>query len=485
MRLVRLENLNDFGEWRGVARSLLLAGTPPDEISWSDVTSSVGLFDTHDDVSGLTVRHVGTVPPRFVELAEAAICHRDPERFALLYRLLWRLQKDRTLLEARSDPDVGKLERRASAVRRDAHKMKAFIQFKDLGGDDRFAAWFEPEHYILERTAPFFVRRFAGMHWAIVTPYRSALWDKENLSFGPGGSKLDVPADDALDDVWRTYFSSIFNPARLKVSMMKSEMPLKYWKNLPEARIIPDLIRTAKAREEEMIERMATQPPARHLRQVERQPYEEERSEIKTLADARAAVQGCTRCPLHEHATQAVFGAGPPRADVMVVGEQPGDNEDLEGKPFVGPAGQVFDRAMKKLGFSRRDVYVTNAVKHFKFVPRGKRRIHQRPDAGEIEACRFWLNLERAFVKPRLIVAMGATAVRGVLGKAATISSLRGKPLELEDGTILIVTVHPSYLLRLPDRDQAAVELERFEADLKLAQTIAGALKSRAGSRTS
>jgi uracil-DNA glycosylase len=169
----------------------------------------------------------------------------------------------------------------------------------------------------------------------------------------------------------------------------------------------------------------------------------------------------------------------------MFVGEQPGDNEDLEGRPFVGPAGQVFDRAMKKLGFSRRDVYVTNAVKHFKFVPRGKRRIHQKPDAGEVQACRFWLNLEREFVKPRLIVAMGATAVRGVLGKAATISSLRGKPLELDDGTVVLATVHPSYLLRLPDRDQAAVELERFEADLKLAQTIADGLSRRQGSRTS
>jgi DNA polymerase len=363
--------------------------------------------------------------------------------------------------------------------------MTAFVRFKSLENNS-YAAWFEPEHYILERTAPFFVRRFTGMHWAIVTPYRSAFWDKENLTFGPGGSKLDVPAEDALEDVWRTYFSSIFNPARLKISMMKSEMPVKYWRNLPEATIIPELIRTAKEREDEMIERMATQPPARHMRQVERHEAEpEELNEIKSLADARAAVQGCTRCPLYEHATQAVFGDGPPQAEIMFVGEQPGDNEDLEGKPFIGPAGQVFDRAMKKLGFSRRDVYVTNAVKHFKFVPRGKRRIHQRPDAGEIQACRFWLNLEREFVKPKLIVAMGATAVRGVLGKAATISSLRGKPMELEDGTLVLATVHPSYLLRLPDRDQAAVELERFEGDLKLAQKLAEGLSRRQGSRTS
>lgn len=485
MRSVRLQSLNDFAEWRGVARSLLLATVRPDELSWHDVTSNNELFDDQEQTSAVTGRAVGTVPPRFIQLAEAAICHSDPERFSLLYRVLWRLQKDKALLEVRSDPDVGKLERRASAVRRDAHKMTAFVRFKSLENNS-YAAWFEPEHYILERTAPFFVRRFTGMHWAIVTPYRSAFWDKENLTFGPGGSRLDVPAEDALEDVWRTYFSSIFNPARLKTSMMKSEMPVKYWRNLPEATIIPDLIRTAKEREDEMIERMATQPPARHMRQVERHDSEpEELNEIKSLADARAAVQGCTRCPLYEHATQAVFGEGPPHADIMFVGEQPGDNEDLEGKPFVGPAGQVFDRAMKKIGFSRRDVYVTNAVKHFKFVPRGKRRIHQRPDAGEIHACRFWLDLEREFVKPKLIVAMGATAVRGVLSKAATISSLRGKPMELEDGTMVLATVHPSYLLRLPDRDQAAVELERFEDDLKLAQKLAEGLSRRQGSRTS
>jgi probable DNA metabolism protein len=484
MRTVRLESLNDFGEWRGIARSLLLAATPPDEISWHEPTAHSELFDVPSELSGVTAWAVGTVPPRFIALAEAAICHADPRRFALLYRILWRLQKDKALLEARSDPDVGKLERRVSAVRRDAHKMKAFIRFRTLesiNNSERFAAWFEPEHYVLERTAPFFVRRFSSMDWAIVTPYRSALWDGETLSFGPGGSKLDVPAEDALDDTWRTYYASIFNPARLKISMMKSEMPVKYWRNLPEATIIPDLIRTARDREAEMIERMASQPPARHLRQAERQEGRlEELSEIKSLADVRAAVQGCIRCPLHEHATQAVFGEGPPQAEIMFVGEQPGDQEDLSGKPFIGPAGQVFDRAMKKLGFSRRDVYVTNAVKHFKFTPRGKRRIHQKPDAGEIQACSFWLNLEREFVRPRLIVAMGATAVRGVLGKTATISSLRGKPLELEDGTMVLVTVHPSYLLRLPDRDQAAVELERFEADLRLAQTIAEGLQRRA-----
>jgi uracil-DNA glycosylase family protein len=190
--------------------------------------------------------------------------------------------------------------------------------------------------------------------------------------------------------------------------------------------------------------------------------------QIASLADARAAVQGCRRCPLYEHATQAVFGEGPQRAEVMFVGEQPGDQEDLAGKPFVGPAGKVLDAAVEKVGIDRGRVYVTNAVKHFKFEPRGKRRIHQRPNAGEVQACKFWLNLEIALVRPRVIVALGATAAQSLLGRSATISKLRGAPVRLEDGTALFVTNHPSYLLRIPDAEGKARERARFEADLML-----------------
>src|SRR5690606_6842190 len=158
------------------------------------------------------------------------------------------------------------------------------------------------------------------------------------------------------------------------------------------------------------------------------------------------------RCPLYEYATQAVFGEGPARADIMFVGEQPGDQEDLAGRPFVGPAGRVLDEVIAEVGIDRRRVYVTNAVKHFKFEPRGKRRIHQRPDGGEIRACRFWLNLELQLVRPRVVVALGATAAQSLLGRSrVTISALRGAPLDMEGGAMLLVTNHPSYLLRIPD----------------------------------
>lgn len=187
---------------------------------------------------------------------------------------------------------------------------------------------------------------------------------------------------------------------------------------------------------------------------------------IANLVEAREAVQACQRCPLYKHATQAVFGEGSRSAEVMFVGEQPGDQEDLAGRPFVGPAGKVFDAAIEQAGIERSRVYVTNAVKHFKFVPRGKKRLHQRPNAGEVAACRFWLDLERKFVAPRIIVALGATAAQSLLGKSVTIAKVRGAPIELEDGTALFVTVHPSYLLRMPDRELAKREREKFEQDL-------------------
>lgn len=467
MRSVRLAARNDFEEWRAAARRLLLDAVPPDEVVWLDPATPQDLFVTEDALEQVIERKVGVVPQRFIDWAEAGICHSDPERFALLYRLLWRLQKDKGLMEARSDPDVGRLDRRVSAVRRDAQRLKAFVRFKsiaDASGLERFVAWFEPEHYVLERVAPFFVRRFTGMMWAIVTPYRSVFWDGESLEFGPGGHKADVPAEDAMEGAWKSYFASIFNPARLKMAMTKSEMSVKYWRNLPEAELIPSLVRGAKAAEAEMIERQAGTPSSRHVRHVEEVVPE---VEVTSLAAAREAIDECRRCPLYEIATQAVFGEGPAHAEVMFVGEQPGEQEDLAGKPFVGPAGKVFDAAMAEAGVDRERAYVTNAVKHFKFVPRGKKRLHQRPNMGEVKACKFWLDLEREFVKPKLIVALGATAVASLAGSGTTLSSVRGKVTELADGTRMFAMVHPSYLLRMPDRAEAERERARFVADLR------------------
>jgi len=181
------------------------------------------------------------------------------------------------------------------------------------------------------------------------------------------------------------------------------------------------------------------------------------------LKDARA----CTRCELYKFGTQTVFGEGPLDAPIMFVGEQPGDQEDLAGRPFVGPAGQLFDLALEKAGIDRSTVYVTNAVKHFKFILRGKRRIHNKPDTGEISACRWWLEQERALIKPAVTVALGATAARSLVGKTVTISKVREAPLTLADGSECWVTVHPSFLLRIPEEDRRREERALFVRDLK------------------
>jgi DNA polymerase len=186
-------------------------------------------------------------------------------------------------------------------------------------------------------------------------------------------------------------------------------------------------------------------------------------------AALRDEAMRCRRCDLYKHATQTVFGEGPVDADLFFVGEQPGDQEDLAGKPFVGPAGQIFDRALAEAGIDRARVYVSNAVKHFKFEQRGKRRIHSKPDAGEITACRWWIEHELALVKPKITVALGATAARSLFGKTMTISRERGHAHDLPEGGEAWITVHPSYLLRLPDEAAKREEFAKFVHDLKAA----------------
>lgn len=471
----RLAHPADYEGWRRQARALAQRGIAPSEVAWLVGQEAGGLFggaevacDAPSDGARLTV------PRAFLELADQVICHSDPERFGMLYRMLARLQHEPQLLKLTTDADVHRAEAMARSVRRDVHKMTAFVRFREVEDDDggvAYVAWFEPEHFILERASRFFVERFASMRWSILTPQGSLHWDLAKLHVGAPASRCDAPNDDAIEDYWRTYYANIFNPARLKIKAMKAEMPQKYWRNLPEAELIAPLIAGAARRAAAMIETMPTLPPERHLRQAERSrvlavsPDES----FASLEQAAFASRDCRRCGLCEHATQTVFGAGPMDARVMFVGEQPGDREDLSGTPFVGPAGELFNRIMGEAGLDRRKAYVTNAVKHFKFEVRGKRRIHQSPGAGEIKACRFWLGLERDFVKPELIVAMGATALRSLTGHSGSLGSMRDRDLTLEDGTRLLVTVHPSYLLRLPDEETRRRETERFLGDLRRA----------------
>lgn len=474
MQTVTLEGRGEFAEWRDAARHLLGLAVAPHAVRWQLSEQGEDLFA---DVVAAEPAEGGAsdvaVPKSFIEAAEAAICHSDPQRFSLLYRILWRLQEDRKLLQVTSDADVAQLVRLVKNIRRDSHKMKAFVRFREVeamqAGRRRFVAWFEPEHFIVARTAGFFQRRFTDMDWLIATPKGSAAWNGDELkTLLEPASRPE--AEDETDELWRTYFANIFNPARVKIRAMQSEMPKKYWKNMPEASLIPDLIAGAERRVQEMAAREASQPPAFHERlQAQWRGQEDgvELANLPPLKRLRKEAAGCTRCPLHCHATQTVFGEGPADAAIMFVGEQPGDVEDLAGRPFIGPAGKVFDEAAAAAGIDRRQIYVTNAVKHFKYERRGKRRIHMRPDAGEVAHCRWWVAKEIEIIRPQIVVALGATAYLSLTSESRPIAEVRGMPIPMQEGRMLLVTTHPAAILRMPDEDLKVRSLEAFRSDMQ------------------
>lgn len=455
MRVVALTSEDDFEGWRDAARSLAAARIDPSEVVWQVGDQPGDLFG--DEAVLPSAAPELRVSRRFVGLAQEAILHSDPERFALLYTLLTRVIARPGSIEDKADPLLRRLDDMAKSVRRDIHKMRAFLRFREVADDSgpRFIAWFEPDHHIVHANARFFVDRFHTMRWSILTPEVSLHWDGETLTEGPGASKADAPQDDPVEAVWKTYYASIFNPARLKTGAMLKEMPRKYWKNMPETALVGELIKGARARELAMVETARTTGPGDNA--------------TKAWAALRDEAAACTRCHLYKHATQTVFGEGPVDAPLMLIGEQPGDQEDIAGRPFVGPAGQLLDDALAQAGIDRSAAYLTNAVKHFKFEPRGKRRIHSTPDAGEISACRWWVEQELLIVRPKVVIALGATAARSLLGKAVTISRERGRAIPLDSGAEAWITVHPSYLLRLPDPEAKAAQHAAFIADLRTA----------------
>ena len=446
--MIGLDPPEQFADWRTQARALLAAGIEPSEVNWD----GAGLFDS--PLSEARAGNQRKVSAAFLKLAETVFMHRDPARLALLYRLLWRSGEAPRLLDDASDADVARAQHLAHAVRRDIHKMRAFVRFREIAGsedaDPVFVAWYEPDHHIVRANARFFINRFANMRWSILTPDRCLHWDGAELMEAPGATRADAPGVDVAEDLWRSYYAAIFNPARVKIDAMVKEMPRRFWRNMPETRLIPDLIAGAQARSAAMI--------ARGEGPQEAPPHD--------WQDLRSGIDHCTRCPLYCNATQPVHGEGPQDAGLMIVGEQPGDQEDRAGRPFVGPAGQLLDGHLARSGIDRSRAWMTNAVKHFKFTPRGKQRIHQTPTAGEIDHCRWWLDAEIGLVKPRVIVALGASAARGILGKTINVSATRGNVLSLASGAQLIVTTHPAYMLRLRSGPaQVAAEAD-FQADL-------------------
>lgn len=477
--VVRLEP--GFEAFRTLALRLLAAEVRPADVQWLS-SGALSLFDSETPLPPTLAQPHLSRQAR--DLLRRVAHHRDEARGALLYRVLYRLSHgERSLLEVASDPDVVQLTRMDAAVRRAAHKTKAFVRFRrvSVNTDDSppstpasesrdfyYVAWHRPEHPILPLVAEFFKKRFSDMRWTIITPDASLSFDGHSLHFGPGQPRSAAPPADELEALWRSYYRATFNPARLMVKAMQAEMPKRHWTTLPETIEIPAMLREAQARQSLMLQATARTPTARRLI-----------ADANSPEDLRERAMGCAACPLHTEGTQTVFGEGPLPAPLMLVGEQPGDEEDLTGRPFVGPAGQELFALLAEVGLQRERLYITNAVKHFhhQLVPlqRGKRRLHAKPTMRHVSACRPWLLAELAQVQPQVVVCLGATAARSLLGVEVRIERDRGVPQTTPFGT-LVITYHPSAVLRAPDpHTQHRVRSELIR-DLTLAGDLAGKL---------
>jgi len=509
---IRLDSVVDWSGFSRAVRALRSEGVAPEAVRWRvDGIGDIPIADLFDGGAERRPADMADGPalllPRsFVEAAREVFLHADPLRLPLLQRLVLRIADDAA---AWSDPlhaDRLQFDRYLREVRREIHKMHAFVRFRPLAAPDavpdddspglapdeavdaactgepaggaapqrartadagvRHVAWFEPAHHVLEAAAPFFARRFATMRWAILTPRASVQWDGRALAFGPGARREDAPAADAGEALWLAYYRSIFNPARVKVAMMKKEMPVRFWRNLPEAAAIPALLSEAPHRRQAMVD-------AGGVGRARRRGGSRAgaATSVGTLPDDAVTLEGlaraasrCRDCPGAHAATQTVFGQGSARARVMVVGEQPGDQEDLSGLPFQGPAGQLLRDAMRELGWPADAVYLTNAVKHFHHALRGKRRIHKTPGQQEALACLHWLQAEIDALRPRAIVALGATAVRSLLGAPVAVTAHEGRWFPRPDGTPVLVCLHPAAILRADPARQAELRARWVES---------------------
>ncbi len=500
MRTIVIDN---FAEWRALARKLILDAVRPDEIQFADNNGQQTLFGqtiNANDLDGASKSDSNTttadqakplrVPREFLSLAETVGYHRSESRWNILYRTLWRIvNQTPQLLKITTDDDVLRLAKMEKEVRRDAHKMKAFVRFRKIIRDDEeyFIAWHRPDHNIVRKVAPFFSRRFKAMNWTILTPNESVVWDQQKLVYGDGVPRSEAPTGDELEDLWKTYYAHIFNPARIKIKMMKSEMPVRHWATLPETEIIADLLADAPRRVEKMIREHEG------FAQTALNVIENRTELLQSLEELKQIAANCTACDLHTHATQTVFGEGPVDAKIVFVGEQPGDREDIEGHPFIGPAGQILNEAFAAAGIKRESVYVTNIVKHFKFTtsetgepstsgpaPRGKRRLYQRPNAREIRCCRPWFDAEWSFLtNANLLVCLGATAAKAIISPNFRITTSRGTIVESDYCPQTIATWHPSAILRTPDSTQRQTKMNQLISDLSLAKAKSDTSTSR------
>ncbi|TWI58396.1 DNA polymerase [Pseudomonas duriflava] len=459
-----------FAGWRACARQLLEQAVPPEKINWHDSVGSSDLFAQAEPSLAEKSTYTIRVPRQLADLLASAVCFRSDDRWALLYRILWRVVQGDPSAMLAGDEDGSELHRRIKAVHREVHHLHAFLRFRpyERNALPAYVAWHEPAHDVLELAAPHFCDRMGNLSWLIATPDAAALWDGKSLRF-------ERPCPDALkaiaqqqrdegDSLWQAYYASTFNPARVNSRALANHMPRRFWKDLPEGPLIPTLLSDARIGAQQLAQAEAVGAQAGKTVLIAAERAQPKREPVTALDE-------CRRCELWQQATQAVPGEGPVTARIMLIGEQPGDQEDLAGRPFIGPAGQVLDRALNEAGLDRHALYLTNAVKHFKWTPQGLRRKHVTPDK-EIAACRPWLLQELADVRPEIIVALGATAFEALLGyRPEALANYKARPLPLEGGW-LIVTYHPSYPLRIQEAAQREAAFQEIVSTLRQAREL-------------
>lgn len=471
-----------FAGWRREARRLLQAGIAPHAVNWLPGNRGDNLF------ARLASEPVqASAPPalrisrELPDLLENAARFRAEDRWALLYRILWRVsQGDRAAILA-GDRDGSVLQRRIKSVYREAHHMHAFLRFRQRpaeAGAPAFVAWHEPAHDILEIAVEHFAERLGRATWLIATPDAAALWDGVQMRIlrpCPGELReLARGAQDPGTDLWLAYYSATFNPARLNRDVLESSMPVRFWKDLPEGPLIPQLMSQARAGQQRLAQTASVGERAGKEVLIASDRAQPQRAPSTSLDE-------CRDCDIWRGATCAVPGEGPRDARIMLVGEQPGDQEDLAARPFIGPAGQLLQRALAQAGLPREGVYLTNAVKHFKWLPRGgpnsraATRLHATPKPGEIKACRRWLDNELAEVAPQVVVALGKTALAALL-QTYEPQRLRladfAKPFRYEERW-LVVAPHPAAVLRAGDGGEQ--RFDELVAALKRARQLAPA----------
>ncbi|KND60754.1 Uracil-DNA glycosylase, putative family 6 [Candidatus Burkholderia verschuerenii] len=479
-----------FASWRASARTLLIEGVHPRDVDWQESDASATVFGTVGRTSGPADPNAPK-PPKiagtFLRMLETAACYRAPDRWPFLYRALWRwTQGDRAVASGEDEDEDGhRLRRMIKAVQTEETHMRKVLRFRHRDpslGPPEFISWFEPVHDLLEHAAMHFATRMGNATWMIATPHSAAFWDgallrvdrtsepeEKPADFGePAGMNGEAVSGDAIEALWLAYYESTFTTALENAAKMASHMPVRYWKSPPDDRIDPTLISRA-------------DPYSRRDRHPRNVPSDMEVTintdlePIKgTLLNAPPSLAECKRCALWRNATQPVAGIGPANARVMLVGEQPGDQEDREGTPFVGPAGKLLDEAIAEAGLSRESLYLTNAVKHFKWETRGSddERLHSPPAQRKREACRYWLDEELNRIAPKVVVALGATALKALTGHRTALSEYLGKTIE-HKGRIVVPTYHPSYLLRVTDEKIRAEVFGTLVEALVFAQQIA------------